>query len=63
MNSVKLLDTKSLYKNVLYFFILITNYEKEKLRKQSRLQLHQKNPKIPRKKCNQDGDRPVHRKL
>ena len=43
MNSVKLQDTKSIYKNLLRFYMLIMNYQKEKLRKQSHLQLHKKN--------------------
>ena len=42
MNSVKLQDSKSMYRNLWSFYILIMNYEKEKLRKQFYLQLHQK---------------------
>ena len=42
MNSVKLQDTKLKYRNLLHFYTLTTNYQKEKLRKQSLLQLHQK---------------------
>ena len=38
----KLLVTKSIYKNLLHFYTLITNYQNEKLRKQYHLQLHQK---------------------
>ena len=42
MNSAKLKDEKLIYKNLLLFYTIITNYQKEKLRKQSHLQLHQK---------------------
>ena len=38
-------------------------YQKEKLRRQSHLQLHQQTNKIPRKKFNQGGKRPVLGKL
>ena len=31
-----------MYRNLLYIYILRMNYQKEKLRKQSHLQLHQK---------------------
>ena len=59
MNSVKLQDTqRSIYKNCLCFYILKTNYQKENLRKQSHLQLHQKN-KIPWNKFYQGSERPV----
>lgn len=59
MNSVKLQNIKSICKNQLYLYIVITNYQKGELRKQSHLPLHQKN-KIPRKKLNQEGEKPVH---
>ena len=36
-NSVKSWDTKSIHKNLLWFYILITNDQKKKLRKQSPL--------------------------
>ena len=39
INSVKLKDTKLIYRNLLHFYTLTTNYRKEKLRKQSHLQL------------------------
>ena len=39
---VKFQDTKSLYRNMLCFYTLITNYEKEKLRKQSHSRFHPK---------------------
>ena len=39
MNSVNLQDTKSMYKNATDFCILTVNYHKEKLRKQSYLQI------------------------
>ena len=42
MNSVKLQDTKITYRNPLCFYTLITKYQKEKLRTQGHLQLHQK---------------------
>ena len=41
INSVKLQDTKLINSNLLHFYIL-TNYQKQKLRKQSHLQLYQK---------------------
>ena len=43
MNLAKLQDTKSLHeKNESHFYTLTVNYQKEKLRKQFHLQLHQK---------------------
>ena len=33
MNLVKLQDTKLIYRNLLHFYTLTTNYQKEKLRK------------------------------
>ena len=42
MNSVKLQDTKLIYRNLLHFYTLLTNYQKEKLRKHFHLLLHQK---------------------
>ena len=59
---MKFQDTKFTYRKQLHFYTLIMNYQKEKLRKQSHLKLHQKN-KISRNKYNQDGKRPVIRKL
>ena len=41
MNAVKLQDTKSIYRNLLHFYTLVVNYQKEKLRKQSHLQFQQ----------------------
>ena len=42
-HTLKLQDTKSIYKNQLFFHILTMKYhQKEKLRKQYHLQLHQK---------------------
>jgi len=35
MNSVKLWDTKLIYKNLLYHYTLIINYQEDKSRKQS----------------------------
>ena len=49
MNLVKLQDTKLIDRNLLHFYTLTTKDQKEKLRKQSHLPLHQKN-KIPRNK-------------
>ena len=45
--------------NSFCFYSIIMNYQKEKLRKQSHLQLLQNN-KIPKNKLNQAGKRPVH---
>ena len=45
--------------NSFCFYTIIMNYQKEKLRKQSHLQLLQMN-KIPKNKLNQAGKRPVH---
>ena len=35
MNSVKLQDTKLIYRNVLHFYTLMRSYQKEKLRKKN----------------------------
>ena len=43
MNTIKLHDTKLMYRNLLHFYTLTTKYHKEKLRKQSHLWSHQKN--------------------
>ena len=42
VNSAKAEDKKSVYKKILYFYTLIMNYHKEKLKKQYHLLLHQK---------------------
>lgn len=42
MDSVKLLDMKSIYKNQFCFYKLTINYQDEKLRKQFHLRLRQK---------------------
>ena len=47
--------TKPVYRNLCHFYVLIVNYQKEKLGKQSHMQLHQKN-KIPRNEFNQGGE-------
>ena len=60
MSSVKLQDIKLIYRNLLCFYTLTTNYQKEKLRKQSLYNCIKKN-KIPRNKSNQGDER--HRKL
>ena len=44
----KLQDKISINKILLYFYTLITNYQEEKLRKQSHLQAHQKEKKYLR---------------
>ena len=41
-------------KSVCYFYMLTTNYQKEKLRNQSHLQMHHKE-KVPRNKSKQEG--------
>ena len=46
MNSLKCQDIKLIYRNLLPFCTLTANYQKEKLRKQSHLQLHQKEKNI-----------------
>ena len=53
MNSVKVQDTKSIYRNLLHFYTLIMNYEKEKLRKQSIYNCIKKN-KIHRNKITKE---------
>ena len=58
MNSVRLQDTRLIYRNLLHFYILIMNYQKEKAKKKnSHLKLCQK--KIPRNKLNQGGERTI----
>ena len=42
MNSVKVQDTKLIYRNLLHFYTLTMNYQKGKLGEPSCLQLHQK---------------------
>ena len=42
INSMKLQDTKLIHRNLLHFYTLTTKDQKEKLRKQSHLPLHQK---------------------
>ena len=42
MNLVKLQDTKLTYRHLVHFYTFIMNCQKEKLRKQSHLQLPQK---------------------
>lgn len=59
MNSVKLQNTKLIYKNLLHFCTLIMNYQKEKSRKQFHYD-HIKNNKIPRNKFNKGGERSAH---
>ena len=62
MNSVKLQDTKLIFRNWWHFYIPIMIHQKGKLNKQSYLQLHQKY-KIPRNKFDQGGKKPVPGKL
>ena len=47
----ELQDIRLIYRNLLLFYTLIMNYQKENLRKQPHLHSHQEN-KIPRKKHN-----------
>ena len=54
VNFTKLLDAKLIYRNLLHFYTLTMNYQKEKLRRQSQLQLHQKN-KILSNESNKGG--------
>ena len=71
MNLAKLQDTKSIYKNQLYFYTLISNYQKEKLRKHSQKKKKENTPiyncikknKMPGNEFNQGGERLVYRKL
>ena len=42
MNSVKFPDTKLTHRNLLCFYTIATNYQKDKLGKQSHLPLHKK---------------------
>lgn len=62
MNSVRMQYTKSIHKGLLLLYILETNDEKEILRQQSHLQLHEKY-KIPRNRFNWGGKEPGHWKL
>ena len=59
MNSVKLQDTKLVCRNMLHFYTLITNYQKE-IKKTIPFMLASK---IPRNKFNQGGERHVLLKL
>jgi hypothetical protein len=61
VNLVKLQYKKTIYKNLLHFYKLTINYQKEKL-KQFHLQLHQKN-KISRNKLNPTDKRPENYKM
>ena len=53
MNSVKLQDTKSMYRNLWHFYTLI-NYRKKEL-KNNPFYNHIKKNKIPKGKFNQEG--------
>ena len=48
MNSVKLQDTKLIHRNLLCFYTIVTNYQKDKLGKQSHLPLHKKKDLLPK---------------
>ena len=48
MNLVNFQDTKLIYRSLLHFYTLTTNYQKEKLRKQSHLPFTIKKNKISR---------------
>ena len=62
MNSVKLQNTRLIYRNQSIFNILIMNYQKENLRKH-RIYNHVTKNKTPRKKHTQGGKRHVFWKL
>ena len=51
-------DTRLMYRNLLHFYTLILNYQKEKSGKKSHYNQIKKN-KISRNKFNQGGERPV----
>lgn len=55
---MKVENTRLMYRNLMLFYILIKNYQKENLRKQPHLHSHQEN-KIPRKKHNQGDEIPI----
>ena len=55
---IKVENTILVYRNLMLFYTLIMNYQKENLRKQPHLHSHQKN-KIPRKKHNQGDEIPI----
>jgi len=56
MNSVKLQDTKSIYRNQLHFYTLIMNSQKQI---NNPIYHYIKKNKVPRNKFNQGGERPV----
>lgn len=58
MNSAKLLDTKSIYTNLLNFYVLIINYQRNY--KNNPIYNCIKGNKIRRNKFNEGGERPVH---
>ena len=59
MNSVKLQDTKLIYRYVLHFCILTLKDKKQKLRKQFHLLSHQKNKKQKTKPKKNPGNKPT----
>ena len=59
MNSVKLQDTKLIYRNLLCFCTLKVS-ERESKKKKIYLKLHPEKKKNPRNKLNQGGEIPIH---
>ena len=59
MNSVRLQDSRLIYRNPLYFYASIMKYQKEKVEKKNLFKNHIKKGKIPRNKLNQGGERPI----
>ena len=60
MNSAKLQDIRLIYRNLLFFYTLIMNYQKEKVKKtKTHVKSHQKRIKYFRNKLNQGGERPI----
>ena len=50
MNSMKLQDTRLIHENLLFFYPLIMNYQKEKAKKPILFKITSKKNKIPRNK-------------
>ena len=58
MNSVKMQDTKLIYRNLL-FYIILTIYQREKLIKINSICNYIRKNKIPRKNFSKGGKSPV----
>ena len=58
MSSMKLQDTRLIHENLLFFYPLIMNYQKEKAKNQSCLKSHQKRTKYLGINL-QGGERPI----